>query len=158
MGMYIKSNFTLFISTSESLWKEIVSIRVTDFVSFYPFQVTDFLLFIGKMVVVGGVAVASFFIFSGEVAFFKDHIPTMNYYLTPVIIITIGTFFIASAFFSVYSMAVDTLFLSFLEDCERNDGSAEKPYFMSKDLMKILEKKNKFKEEWFFFSRLFFLI
>ncbi|XP_037780693.1 choline transporter-like protein 2 [Penaeus monodon] len=110
-------------------------------------KVTDFLLFIGKMVVVGGVAVASFFIFSGEVAFFKDHIPTMNYYLTPVIIITIGTFFIASAFFSVYSMAVDTLFLSFLEDCERNDGSAEKPYFMSKDLMKILEKKNKFKEE-----------
>ncbi|XP_063592712.1 choline transporter-like protein 4 [Penaeus indicus] len=110
-------------------------------------KVTDFLLFIGKMVVVGGVAVASFFIFSGEVPFFKDHIPTMNYYLTPVIIITIGTFFIASAFFSVYSMAVDTLFLSFLEDCERNDGSAEKPYFMSKDLMRILEKKNKFKEE-----------
>ncbi|XP_047500842.1 choline transporter-like protein 2 isoform X2 [Penaeus chinensis] len=110
-------------------------------------KVTDFLLFIGKMVVVGGVAVASFFIFSGEVPVFKDHIPTMNYYLTPVIIITIGTFFIASAFFSVYSMAVDTLFLSFLEDCERNDGSAEKPYFMSKDLMKILEKKNKFKEE-----------
>lgn len=110
-------------------------------------QVTDFLLFIGKMVVVGGVAVASFFIFSGEVPVFKDYIPQMNYYLTPVIIITIGTFFIASAFFSVYSMAVDTLFLSFLEDCERNDGSAERPYFMSKDLMKILEKKNKFKEE-----------
>lgn len=110
-------------------------------------KVTDFLLFIGKMVVVGGVAVASFFIFSGEVPFFKDHIPQMNYYLTPVIIITVGTFFIASAFFSVYSMAVDTLFLSFLEDCERNDGSAEKPYFMSKDLMRILEKKNKFKEE-----------
>ncbi|ROT82456.1 hypothetical protein C7M84_024381 [Penaeus vannamei] len=110
-------------------------------------KVTDFLLFIGKMVVVGGVAVASFFIFSGEVPVFKDHIPQMNYYLTPVIIITVGTFFIASAFFSVYSMAVDTLFLSFLEDCERNDGSAEKPYFMSKDLMRILEKKNKFKEE-----------
>jgi choline transporter-like protein 2/4/5 len=28
-----------------------------------------------------------------------------------------------------------------MEDCERNDGSAEKPYFMSKDLMKILLKK-----------------
>ena len=37
-----------------------------------------------------------------------------------------------SAFFGVYSMAVDTLFLCFLEDLERNDGSLEKPYFMSK--------------------------
>ncbi|XP_063885368.1 choline transporter-like 2 isoform X3 [Scylla paramamosain] len=106
-------------------------------------KVTDFLLFIGKMVVVGGIGVASFFIFSGEVPGVGPHLPEMNYYLTPVIIITIGTFFIASAFFDVYAMAVDTLFLCFLEDCERNDGSAEKPYFMSKDLMHILNKKNK---------------
>ncbi|XP_042214681.1 choline transporter-like 2 isoform X3 [Homarus americanus] len=110
-------------------------------------KVTDFLLFIGKMVVVGIIGVASFFIFSGEVKIMKGYLPEMNYYLTPVIIITIGTFFIATAFFSVYAMAVDTLFLCFLVDCEKNDGSAEKPYYMSKDLMKILDKKNKFKEE-----------
>lgn len=30
-----------------------------------------------------------------------------------------------------------------VEDVERNDGSPEKPYFMSKNLMKILGKKNK---------------
>ena len=29
-----------------------------------------------------------------------------------------------------------------VEDIERNDGSNEKPYFMSKQLMKILGKKN----------------
>lgn len=29
-----------------------------------------------------------------------------------------------------------------VEDCERNDGSAEKPYFMSSGLMKILGKQN----------------
>ena len=108
---------------------------------------TDFLLFIGKMVVVGIVGIASFYIFSGEIATLETYLPTMNYYLTPVIIITVGTFFIASAFFSVYAMAVDTLFLCFLEDCERNDGSSERPYYMSKDLMKILDKQNKFKEE-----------
>ena len=48
-------------------------------------------------------------------------------------------------FFGVYEMAVDTLFLCFLEDIERNDGSASKPYYMSKDLKKILgymEDKN----------------
>ena len=99
------------------------------------------------MVVVGAVGVASFFIFSKEVPGVEAYLPEMNYYLTPVIIISIGTFFIASAFFDVYAMAVDTLFLCFLEDCERNDGSTEKPYFMSKDLMQILNKKNKDKEE-----------
>jgi len=30
-----------------------------------------------------------------------------------------------------------------VEDCERHDGSQEKPYYMSKKLMKILGKKNK---------------
>ena len=30
-----------------------------------------------------------------------------------------------------------------VEDEERNDGSQEKPYFMNKDLRKILGKKNK---------------
>jgi len=57
-------------------------------------------------------------------------------------VIAIGAFVIASCFFSVYGMAVDTLFLCFLEDLERNDGSAEKPYYMSKELKEILGKKN----------------
>lgn len=35
-----------------------------------------------------------------------------------------------------------SMFLLVVEDLERNDGSAEKPYFMSKDLRKILGKKN----------------
>ena len=30
-----------------------------------------------------------------------------------------------------------------MEDLERNDGTPEKPYYMSKDLMAILGKKNK---------------
>ena len=30
-----------------------------------------------------------------------------------------------------------------MEDLERNDGSAEKPYYMSKGLKKVLNKKNK---------------
>ena len=40
-------------------------------------------------------------------------------------------------------MAVDTVFLCFLEDLERNDGTANKPYFMSKSLMSLMGKKNK---------------
>jgi len=55
-------------------------------------------------------------------------------------IIVVATYMVSSGFFSVYAMAVDTLFLCFLEDLETNDGSAEKPYFMSKNLMKVLGK------------------
>ena len=36
--------------------------------------------------------------------------------------------------FSVYTTAVDTIFLCYLEDLERNDGSPSRPYIMSRDL------------------------
>lgn len=40
-------------------------------------------------------------------------------------------------------VAVGNLFLFAVEDLERNDGSAEKPYFMSSNLKKLLKKTNK---------------
>lgn len=57
--------------------------------------------------------------------------------------VIVGSYLIAHGFFSVYGMCVDTLFLCFLEDLERNDGSAERPYFMSSNLKKLLNKTNK---------------
>ncbi|KAI0213012.1 Choline transporter-like protein 2 [Lamellibrachia satsuma] len=115
-------------------------------------KVTGFLLLIGKLVVVGIVGVLAFIFFSGDAEgiisvssitdYMNNYKPELNFYLVPVIIIIIGTYVIASGFFSVYSMGVDTVFLCFLEDLERNDGSAEKPYYMSKDLMELLGKKN----------------
>ncbi|XP_069697989.1 choline transporter-like 2 isoform X2 [Periplaneta americana] len=107
-------------------------------------KVTDFLLFMGKLMITAGMCALSFFVFTKKIGFDEfAKVPTLNYSVVPIILIGFGTYFIASIFFSVYAMAVDTLFLCFLEDCERNDGSAEKPYFMSKELMKILRKKNK---------------
>lgn len=97
------------------------------------------------------------------------------YAVVSVVIVIIGTYIIASIFFGVFSMAVDTLFLCFrmysfrlywcfccccflfesfnipnctflflnlVEDCERNDGSEEKPYFMSSQLMKMFGRWN----------------
>lgn len=107
-------------------------------------KVTDLLLFFGKLLVVGGVGVLSFFFFSGRI-----HLPgtnfsseSLNYYWMPIITVVFGSYFIASGFFNVYNMCVDTLFLCFLEDLERNDGSRQKPYLMSKNLLKILNKSN----------------
>ena len=66
--------------------------------------------------------------------------PVLHYLLTPVVAITLGSYLVTTAFFSVYSMAVNTLFICFLEDLERNNGSKERPYFMSRSLRQILGK------------------
>ncbi|XP_066906267.1 choline transporter-like 2 isoform X3 [Halyomorpha halys] len=101
-------------------------------------KVTDFLFFVGKLLISGCMVAGSYYLFVRN-----QTIPLHYNGAVPLTVIGIGSYIIASIFFGVYSMAVDTLFLCFLEDCERNDGSVEKPYFMSKNLMKILGKKNK---------------
>ncbi|XP_037084148.1 choline transporter-like 2 [Pollicipes pollicipes] len=107
--------------------------------------VCDFLLFLGKAVITVGITVASFFFLDHRIPIrgLDKFVPNTHYSWLPIVTIAIGCFFISSLFFSVYNMAVDTLFLCFLEDLERNDGTEEKPYFMSKDMMKILGKRNK---------------
>ncbi|XP_012944944.1 choline transporter-like protein 4 [Aplysia californica] len=115
--------------------KNVVRVFVLD-------KVTDFLLFICKLVVVGATGVISYFFFDGRITFVDEYRPELNFYIVPIIITILGSYIIAQIFFSVYEMAVDTLFLCFLDDIERNDGSPEKPYFMGKELMKLLGKKN----------------
>jgi len=111
-------------------------------------KVTDFLLFLGKLVVVGTVAVLSFYVFSGGL---NDKLPlelaspNLNYYMVPVFIITFSAYMISSSFFSVFGMAVDTLFLCFLIDLEKNENDPHPQYHMSKNLMKILNIKPKSK-------------
>ena len=39
----------------------------------------------------------------------------LNYQFVPMAVIILGSYAIASTFFSVYSMAVDTIFLCFLQ-------------------------------------------
>ncbi|KAK7109692.1 hypothetical protein V1264_013687 [Littorina saxatilis] len=55
-------------------------------------------------------------------------------------VMVFGTILLTANVFSVYDMAVNTLFLCFLEDLERNNGSVQKPYYMSKSLLKLLRK------------------
>ena len=70
----------------------------------------------------------------------------MNYYFVPLFIIIIGAFAIAKLFFDVFSMGIDSLLMCALIDLNENNGSQEKPYFMSKDLKKILGVENEKKE------------
>ncbi|CAG9815700.1 unnamed protein product [Phaedon cochleariae] len=117
------------------LMRNIIRVFVLD-------KVTDFLFFLSKLLLTLGVGAVSYVFFATDLVSFIDN-SNLNYGLVPVVIIMISTYLIASLFFSVYSMAVDTLFLCFLEDCERNDGTPQKPYFMSKNLMKIFGKRNR---------------
>eukprot|EP00117_Sycon_ciliatum_P016898 scpid45268/ scgid16126/ Choline transporter-like protein 2; Solute carrier family 44 member 2 len=100
--------------------------------------VTSFLLFMGRMIVTGAVAVVSYIVFKDV-----DQKKDLNYFLGPVIILTVAAYFISASFFDTFDMAVDTIFLCVLEDLEHHDGSAESPYYMSKSLQKILKVKAK---------------
>ncbi|XP_054858254.1 choline transporter-like protein 2 isoform X5 [Eublepharis macularius] len=118
------------------LMRNIIRVTVLD-------KVTDFLLFLGKLLIVGSVGILAFFFFTQRIKLIQDSTPSLNYYWVPILTVVVGSYLIAHGFFSVYAMCVDTLFLCFLEDLERNDGSAEKPYFMSSNLRKLLKKTNK---------------
>jgi choline transporter-like protein 2/4/5 len=112
----------------------------------------DFLLFLGKMVIVVGAGTMSYFVFYGyfpEILGDDDawKIPHLNYSFTPIICIVIGTYFITTSFFNVYSMAVDTLFLCFLQDLKQNDGTPQRPYFMSKGLQNAVGAMQRFREK-----------
>ncbi|KAI6227180.1 Choline transporter-like protein 1 [Aphelenchoides besseyi] len=103
-----------------------------------------FLLLVGRLVITGGIGAVAFYYFSGR--WVIDEIPqvTLHYYFVPIIAVIIGTYFICDLFFEVYDMGADTIFLCFLEDSESNDGTPEKPFYMSNSLKKILGKENNF--------------
>jgi len=119
-------------------------------------SVVDFLLFLGKLVIVLATGAVSYLAFAGYFTGIVEEMPNLNYVWTPVAFIVVGSYCIArfvlstffnlptpSMFFKVYEMAVDTLFLCFLEDLERNDGSLERPYSMSTGLQGIVGKMNR---------------
>ncbi|XP_050674068.1 choline transporter-like 2 isoform X2 [Leptidea sinapis] len=118
------------------LMRNIVRVVVLD-------KVADFIFFLSKLLISVGVGFAVFYLLEWNYVYEVTKGQRLHYNYVPAIILSVATYLVSTVFFNVYSMAVDTLFLCFLEDCERNDGSPEKPYFMSKNLMKILGKRNK---------------
>ena len=58
-------------------------------------SVVDFLLFLGKIVIVLLTGVVSYLAFAGHMPDIKDQIPSLNYIYTPVVFIVIGSYCIA---------------------------------------------------------------
>ncbi|XP_036435500.1 choline transporter-like protein 5-B isoform X2 [Colossoma macropomum] len=117
------------------LMRNVVRVAVLD-------KVTDFLLFLGKLLISGSVGVLAFFFFTRKIPVIQEEVPSLNYYWVPLLTVIFGSYLVAHGFFNVYAMCVDTLFLCFCEDLERNDGSASKPYFMPAGLHKILKRSD----------------
>lgn len=110
-------------------------------------RVTDFVLFLGRLMITSSVGVLGFYFFSHsfyiDPNFKKYFAPELHYYWVPLICVIVGSYFISKTFFTVFEMAVDTIFLCAMKDLSVNDGTEQKPYLMSKKLLKILDVKNK---------------
>lgn len=107
-------------------------------------KLTDFVLFISNLSITFLMAVLGFYAFTGKIPIdsLLQVTTDLNYYVPPLIVLIIGSYCVSKLFLDVFAFGVDTLFICALIDFEENDGSKEKPYFMSKSLKKILNPKN----------------
>lgn len=94
-------------------------------------SVGDFVLLMSKCAVIIITSIIGLQLFQN-----KDG---LNNIMIPVLISCFFAYVVSSCFISVYETVIDSLFICFCEDCERNDG-IERPYFMSKSLMIFVEK------------------
>ncbi|XP_075589906.1 choline transporter-like 2 isoform X4 [Dermatophagoides farinae] len=102
-----------------------------------------FLLFLSKLAVTFISGLIAFLIITNQIEFVHlGDFDDLNYYWGPLGVYLILSYILASSFFNVYDVAVDTIFLSYLEDCHINDGSNERPYYMTKSLAKVFGRKN----------------
>ncbi|KAL0244897.1 hypothetical protein GEMRC1_008979 [Eukaryota sp. GEM-RC1] len=97
--------------------------------------VGDSLLFMGKLFVAIATALISTFVFHNN-----ENIHSWQFMVGVIFLVS---YLIGSMFMSVTEMAVDTIFLCFLEDCERNDGSQARPYYMTESLQSYVNKSKK---------------
>jgi len=81
--------------------------------------------------------------------FLRSNVGPLNYFFVPIVLVAFMSYFVVDLFLQVYEMAVDTIFMCFLQDLEvsnphyqneyfrfstssfqHNDGSKGRPYFM----------------------------
>lgn len=98
--------------------------------------VADFCLFLSKLVVAGILSFASYAFLLRYPTYFN----VQNLFV-PVCFVAFEGFVISAILFSAYHIAIDTVFLSVLEDLDKNDGSPGRPYFMTEGMRTILGKK-----------------
>ncbi|KAJ2993986.1 hypothetical protein HDV02_001921 [Globomyces sp. JEL0801] len=101
--------------------------------------VVDVAIFMAKLVVVGVNTFGAYAYLYMNKTFFPMAVTAPA---TTIALIAVETFIIVSVFFLNYELTIDTIFLSVLEDLDKNDGTTLRPYFMSNKLKGIMHKQN----------------
>ncbi|XP_057661357.1 choline transporter-like protein 1 isoform X2 [Diorhabda carinulata] len=96
-------------------------------------SVGDFVLFLGKVVVVIATVLIGIKILQDKEG--------LQHMWVPITLSGLFAYFVSHCFMTVY-MVIDTIFLCFCEDCEKNDGE-NRPYFMSRGLMEFVENSKR---------------
>ncbi|OXU19536.1 hypothetical protein TSAR_008965 [Trichomalopsis sarcophagae] len=96
-------------------------------------SVTDGILVLGSLIAIGISTLATWGYCSSQ---------NLDHVMPPAFVSVIFlSALISWGFFMVLKSAIDTIFLCVLEDYERNDGSEEKPYYMSLKIQSVLFKE-----------------
>jgi hypothetical protein len=105
-------------------------------------KVSDFLFFLAKIAITVSTTMIGAAMLQNPIG--SEGTSTAGrFWAVPLALIALFSYVIASVFTSVFDMAVQTIFLCFCEDSERNDGSSAKPYYMDDDLKKFVNKSQK---------------
>ena len=92
-------------------------------------SISMFILTLGKLLIAGAIGVLNYYYYYQNVQ--------IHFWWVPAVLSAIAAWIVTSYFLYTYEMAIDTIFLCFCHDVEDNNGSSEKPYYMSRELMDI---------------------
>eukprot|EP00727_Mastigamoeba_balamuthi_P003784 m51a1_g13402 putative gcn20-type atp-binding cassette protein (2078) ;mRNA; f:15730-23292 len=93
-------------------------------------SISTFLLFIFRIMIVSVTCLIAALVLQDQ---------GLHFWIVPVLVIGVGSWVVASVFASIYHMAIDTILLSFCEDSDRNNGTPDRPYFMSAALRAFVD-------------------
>jgi len=72
-----------------------------------------------------------------------NDLDSAKFSVLPLLIVALVAFLISHSFFTVYEMVIDALMVCFCEDLEANDGSEDRPYYMSKSLKAFVDESDR---------------
>ena len=104
-------------------------------------KVCDLLIFLGKICITASIGILAYFFFTHRIAQAEKYVPELHYYFVPLALIIFGSYIIATCFFSVYSMAVDTLFICAIQDRQLEKYNKEHQSMMPKGLRKVFQER-----------------
>jgi choline transporter-like protein 2/4/5 len=111
-------------------------------------KIANVILFLSNVAITTLIGVFSFYFFTKKIPLdsIKTLSPELNYYLVPLVITIVGTYIVTKICFDVFALGIDSLLICVLIDLDKNDGSPQRPYFMSKDLRDLLGKRKKYND------------